>query len=311
LRPLTLAVCGVLLLGGSARAAEPANIYPLAAKSLVLDVAVAGETLIAGADRGFILRSADSGETWVQQNSPVKVMLTAVRMADAQRGWAVGHDAVILATTDGGVTWNVKFQDGALETPLFDIWFESQTHGIAVGAYGLLLETIDGGETWHERRIADEEPHLYAITMTADGLLFVVGESGSVFKSIDHGINWTEMPTPYKGTFFGALALQQGGLLVYGLRGMLLRSDDAGRSWETLQTATESSLFGAVQRADRSVVVVGLSGTILASPDGRNFSGTVLPDREALSGAVETPAGKLLLFGEKGIQAAPLANPAR
>ncbi|MBY0511139.1 MAG: hypothetical protein K2P94_13435 [Rhodospirillaceae bacterium] len=294
---------GAVLLSGFAGAAEPAKppprTYPLAAKSLVLAAAVAGDSLVTVGDRGFILSSSDNGQTWKQHSSPVEVMLTGLHMSSATHGWAVGHDAVILNTTDGGVTWTEKFKDADLQTPLFDIWFENAMRGIAVGAYGLILETGDGGATWAERRISEDEPHLYTIT-PLNGAVYAVGELGSVFKSTDAGANWTALESPYAGTFFGGLALKDGGLLVYGLRGNLFRSDDGGGSWTALKTDTEASLLGATQRADGSVVVVGLSGTILTSADGRTFTRTTLADREALGGAVETASGKLLLLGEKG-----------
>jgi photosystem II stability/assembly factor-like uncharacterized protein len=298
-----------LLSGGAALAADPVKTYPLAARSLMLDVARAGDALVAVADRGFILRSTDNGETWQQQSSPVEVMLTNVAMRDASSGWAVGHDAVILNTADGGVTWSVTFKDEKLEAPLFDIWFENENHGIAVGAYGLIQETTDGGATWAERRISEDEPHLYTITPAADGALFAVGEMGSIFKSTDRGATWTAMPSPYNGTFFGALPLKDGGLLVYGLRGNLFRSDDGGATWAAVTTGTEASLLGGTQRADGAVTIVGLSGTILIGADGRAFTATTLPDREALGGAVETPGGKLLIFGEKGAHALPGTRP--
>ena len=296
-----LLCCGVGIAAESVTTSSP-KTYPLAVKTLLLGAASAGDAVLAVADRGFILRSTDNGATWVQQNSSVNVMLTAVHMTSATVGWAVGHDATILNTVDGGVTWNVKLQDAKLETPLFDIWFENAAHGIAVGAYGLLEETTDGGVTWQERRISQDEPHLYTITATADGALFTVGELGSIFKSTDHGATWALLQSPYKGTFFGALALKDGGLLVYGLRGNLFRSDDGGQRWAALATDTEASLIGATQRADGTVVVVGLSGTVLTSGNGKTFRRTTRADREALTGAVDA-AGKLLVFGEKGVRA--------
>ncbi len=310
MRRLHAALTGVFLLGSALQATEPATkIYPLASKTLILDVAAAGGALVAVGDRGFILRSANGGESWAQQASPVNVMLTAVRMRDAMTGWAVGHDAVILKTDDGGTSWDVKFQDAKLETPLFDIWFENDQHGIAVGGYGLLQETTDGGATWTERRISEDELHLYTIAPLPDGSLITVGEAGAIFKSADKGATWTKVASPYEGTFFGALVLKDGGVLIYGLRGNLFRSDDAGKSWTKIESGTETSLLGAAQWVGGGVVVVGLSGTVLTSADGRAFTHAVLPDREALGGAVESGEGKMLVFGEKGAHTLTLGAP--
>jgi len=300
------AIFAALFAFNSAFAADaPQKTYPLAAKSLVLDVARAGPALIAVGDRGFILRSTDDGATWTQQTSPVGVMLTGVRMNDERNGWAVGHDATILKTADGGASWTVAFQAPDLETPLFDIWFADNQRGLAVGAYGLIQKTVDGGTTWAEQRISDDEPHIYSVVPTRDEALLAVGEMGGIYKSADLGETWNLLPSPYDGTWFGALAAADGAVYVYGLRGNLYRSDDNGGDWTKIETGTEVSLTGAGQRADGAIIVTGLFGTVLTSSDGRTFTATTLPDREALAGAIESPGGRVLTFGEKGAHALP------
>jgi photosystem II stability/assembly factor-like uncharacterized protein len=281
----------------------PPKTYPLAASSLVLDVTVVGDALIAVGDRGFILRSTDAGQTWVQVPSPVSTMLTAVAFSSATHGVAVGHDAAILRTTDGGQTWTLKNQEPELESPLLDVWFDSAEHGMAIGAYGLLMETNDAGETWDERRVSDDEPHLYAAARLSDGSLLVVGETGGMFRSVDAGMNWAAVESsPYSGTYFGLLPLKDGAVLAYGLRGNLFRSGDQGQTWTQINTDTTASLLGATQRKDGSVLIVGLAGAVLTSTDGQAFKLHNLKDREALSGVIELADGKLLAYGEKGIR---------
>lgn len=230
-------------------------------------------------------------------------MLTAVAMSSATNGVAVGHDATILRTTDGGQTWAIKSQEPELESPLLDVWFDNADHGMAIGAYGLLKETNDGGETWEDRRISDDEPHLYAAAVLKDGSLVVAGETGGMFRSADAGVTWTAVESsPYTGTYFGLLALTDGALLAYGLRGNLFRSADQGKTWAQINTGTTASLLGATQRKDGSVYIVGLAGAVLTSTDGQNFKLTNLKDREAMSGVIELANGKLLAYGEKGIR---------
>ena len=55
---------------------------------------------------------------------------------DAKTGWAVGHDSVILKSTDEGKILNrsIPLQGTA---PLMDILFVDDKTGFAVGAYGL------------------------------------------------------------------------------------------------------------------------------------------------------------------------------
>jgi photosystem II stability/assembly factor-like uncharacterized protein len=297
------ATLAVVALGRASLAQGAAKTYPLAARSLVLDVAQAGDALIGVGDRGFILRSTDMGQTWTQVVSPTEVMLTSLAMPSPTVGIAVGHDATILRSADSGATWAVKSSAPDLESPLLDVWFASENQGFAIGAYGLIYETRDGGETWTERRISEDEPHLYAFAKAADGSLFAAGEAGALFRSTDRGATWTAIAaSPYEGSYFGLMSLIDGALLAFGLRGNLFRSPDLGKTWEEIPTETTASLMGGVQRKDGSIYIVGLSGTILTSIDGKSFQLTTLPEREALSGVFETAGQQMIVFGERGVR---------
>ena len=174
---------------------------PKAATSLLVDIAHAGKRLVAVGDRGHILFSDDSGKNWVQARVPTRQMLTGVFFIDDKKGWAVGHDAQILATTDGGANWTLQFEDLEREAPLLDIWFQDANHGLAVGAYGALLETTDGGQNWNnvsDRLDNEDGYHLNGITAVKDAGLFVVGEMGSMFRSADWGQTWERMHAPYE-----------------------------------------------------------------------------------------------------------------
>src|SRR5690606_23612359 len=98
-----LSVCSVLALAAPLplQAADAAAVLsiesPLAVTSLLLDVTHAGKRLVAVGDRGHILFSEDAGRNWVQARVPSRQLLTAVYFVDDKHGWAVGHDAQILA----------------------------------------------------------------------------------------------------------------------------------------------------------------------------------------------------------------------
>lgn len=171
---------------------------PKAVHSLLLDVVNTGERLVAVGDRGHILYSNDQGQSWQQAKVPTRQMLTSLFFVDAKHGWVVGHDAQILATADGGLTWTKQFEDLEREAPLLDIWFKDLQTGYAVGAYGALLETTDGGQNWEDvsDRLDNEDAyHLNAITAVKDSGLFIVGELGQMFRSADWGQTWNASRT--------------------------------------------------------------------------------------------------------------------
>ena len=77
-------------------------------KTVLIDLARAGERLVAVGERGLVLLSDDHGQSWRQAAVPVSVSLSAVQFVDAHSGWAIGHAGVVLATRDGGESWVVQ-----------------------------------------------------------------------------------------------------------------------------------------------------------------------------------------------------------
>jgi hypothetical protein len=52
---------------------------------------------------GSIIHTANGGETWEAQKSPVKAHLESVSFLDRNNGWAVGTKGTVLRTRDGGI----------------------------------------------------------------------------------------------------------------------------------------------------------------------------------------------------------------
>ena len=275
---------------------------PLAHRSLLLDLARAGERLVSVGERGHILVSDDGGRQWRQVAVPLRSTLTGVYFVDARNGWAVGHDAAILRSTDGGDSWRIQYYDAAGETPLLDVWFRDIDRGIAVGAYGLLLETFDGGATWNQRRLIEEDDfHLNQISATADGQLWVAAEAGNLYTSNDQGLSWEVADSPYEGSLFGVLPLAPETLLLYGLRGHLFRSSDGGASWTPIETGVTALLHGAARLDDGGAVVVGMDGMILrAGPGSDGFRVYPQPDRLGLTAVLQV-GDALVMSGEGGL----------
>lgn len=335
--PRTLALVAVAMLGvvPGARAQLdpkdaanlPAQIQPLAAQSLLLDLAVAGKRFVAVGERGHVLLSDDEGATWRQARSvPTRVMLTAVFFADAQYGWAVGHDETILNTVDGGETWTRTHFAPEAQQPLLDLWFANRVSGIAVGAYGAYYTTNDGGRTWSGVKFAPAQAarpevpaeqaelppdyHLNRI-VGAGNRLYIAAEGGQLYRSDDRGATWRTLPSPYEGSFFGLVPIRGEGLLAFGLRGRLFKSADAGETWHALQSNTTAMLTDGIAVNDLRVVISGLAGVVLVSRDaGESFVLTQQDDRKGLSSVLPGPAGLVVVAGEGGVRTLRLDAPA-
>jgi photosystem II stability/assembly factor-like uncharacterized protein len=286
-------------------AAEPefSVMAPLASKSLLLaGVVTDGRAVVVG-ERGHILFSDDQGDTWTQARVPTIASLTGVYFHDKKLGWAVGHDAVILRTTDGGENWERVHFAPEEERPLFDVWFKDDKNGVAIGAYGFFLTTKDGGISWTSKMISEDDWHLNQIKVSENGRLYIAGEAGMFYRSDDGGETWINLPTPYEGSFFGVLPLGSDTVLLFGLRGNLFRSEDAGENWQKITTQTKSMLNYGMLLPDGRIFIMGLGGTVLVSDDdGKCFTLRQQPNRKGILSALPIENNQLILVGQGGVK---------
>lgn len=311
-----------------------------ATESLLLGVTRAGKRIVAVGEYGNIVLSDDDGKTWRQaEHVPSTVTLTAVAFVDEKTGWAVGHDTLILHTTDGGENWVKQFGGGESDNALLSVYFKTPTQGFAVGAFNYTVETTDAGKTWVERKtlmpppaegtakpVVDEnadptapkspasggdpyaaasgdENHLNQIFAGSDSkTLFIAAEAGAVYRSADEGTTWTKILTGYPGSFWGGLTAKDGTVYVTGMRGNIWASKDKGLTFAKLDTSgADQSIASGIQLEDGSLVFVGLGGQVLYSADGAKYTLTYRPDRKGLN-AVISDGDTLYVFGEAGIR---------
>lgn len=285
----------------------PATMQQRPSQQPLMDITAQGNRILAFGMRGLIIVSDDHGQSWRQTEAPVQSDLLAAHFTTPSRGWVVGHNGVVLHTTDGGLSW-VKQLDGlqaadllpryyatridAGETdleqyaqqvamnfrpdaalPLLDIWFDDAQRGFAVGAFGTLLQTTDGGKTWQPAFHKIDNPdmlHLNAIGRI-NGHLFIAAERGKVFRFDESTSRFTPRDTGYAGGLFG---LEGGGhtLLVYGLGGKAFASHDEGENWEELDNESNASLTGSTfDPIDKRFILVSSKGEVLtlAANDNR------------------------------------------
>jgi photosystem II stability/assembly factor-like uncharacterized protein len=308
-------------------------IAPLAARSLLIDLARAGERVFAVGERGHVLHSDDQGRTWQQVQVPGSANLTAVHFNDGRHGCAVGHAELILCTWDGGETWERTHFAPENQQPLLDVWFADAERGLASGAYGVLYTTTDGGKVWSQvpfeplplgdgaaraAEAASEDEmeaevdlgfqfHLNAIARGPERRLYLGAEAGRLFRSDDDGATWRELPSPYDGSFYGILPLDGDALLAFGLRGNLFRSEDGGMNWTAIESGTVALLNSGARLDADTVVIVGMQGVQLASHDGgRTFTLHQRADRRALSAVLPAADGGLIVAGEGGAERSTL-----
>lgn len=276
-------------------------------RSTLTAVAAIGTEVWAVGHDGVIIHSADGGEHWqLQRRDPLQkavkandeaganprqgAPLLSVLFLDAHIGYAVGAYSLMLATSDGGVTWTpvtvnakkVAGQSGKKEEANKENWSFSKEE--------LQLEQ-------------ETDPHLNAIAVTGDGSLFIAAERGTVFRSRDAGKTWQRLQLPYSGSMFGVLGYAGQHVLVYGLRGHAFESSDLGDHWSEINTGTELTLLGGTKLPDDGAVLAGANGVILLrSSRGAAFQTFVDPGAGAITAALpETGAHAFVIASENGV----------
>ena len=296
--------CGIVFYAWAATDIVPVS-GPLGATAmqrlLLVDAERFANRIVAVGDRGYIVLSDDHGGSWRRAKAPPAPLLTAVDFLDDQLGIAVGHDSVILSSSDGGENWTQRFSAPDDGRPLLDVIFVKKDFAVAVGAYGAYYESADSGATWAARKIIADDKHLNVIVELGEGNLLILGETGTILTSGDWGKTWAPVPSPYKGSFFGALVADDRAVVAFGMRGRIYRSTDKGKSWKQVDNPSTATLIGGEKLPDGALVLAGSAGTALVSRDhGQSF----VPIRTGTTKAFAKPVfgadNAVLLLGEAG-----------
>lgn len=357
-RRMSAAAAGLLLIGGLALASdEPAHgdfrdpldtAADMVRGALRLErqpliaVTAADKRLVAVGSRGLIALSDDFGKTWRQAASPVQSDLVAVDFVSAGQGWAAGHDGVVLATQDGGLSWSKQLDfraalktflpyyqarvdggqgdyqqyldqvhkntDGDNSLPYLSVAFDSATHGYAVGAFGMIATTDDGGRSWLPAWHLIDNPQQLNLNSVRriGGAYYIAGEQGTVFRQAPASGRFLPVTTGYAGSFFD-LAGDADYLLAFGLRGTVYRSADHGASWSKVDAGSAATIYTGTVLADGTAILVTEAGEVLLGRDhGQSFSRAPTAVMSYAASVLAVPGGGLVLAGPGGIQVARL-----
>jgi photosystem II stability/assembly factor-like uncharacterized protein len=283
----------------AAATADSSYLAPLVKESRLLDIAVAENIYIVG-ERGHILTGTNQ-DNLAQVSVPTKTTLTGIALAGS-KAWAVGHDASILHSSDGGSSWKIQLTMPELDRPFLDVLFMDENNGVAVGAYGLFYRTTDGGLTWQKELHAsvlpqddidyldsikddlafyEEEltfilPHFNRLSYS-NGKLYMAGEAGMLAVSDDFGQNWKRYDIAYRGSFFDFQESTNGQLIAVGLRGNIFVSPSDDIRWKKLQTCVTTSLNSIVKSNKDKLYITGNNGVLLSLDETKTMVNEYFP----------------------------------
>lgn len=282
---------------------QPAIKSMKVAESLLQDIVRVGDRLVAVGERGHIIWSDDSGRSWNQAEVPTRQMLNAVFFINDSKGWAVGHDGLVLVTRDGGKTWELQLdglkfvrQQAADQLPALQADVDKLKADLAAAermcevaeeqgkedlsaqdAVGSIQDQIDS----KEEALSDAEaalketaaPPLMDVWFADENNGFAVGAFGQFLKTTDGGVLWQSatalLDNAEKG-HLNAITGQGKVIFIAAEAGRIYRSQDGGNTWTLLPSPDpENGSFFAVGflGGDQQVLLLGLRGAMYRSKD--------------------------------------------
>ena len=212
-----------------------------------------------------ILDTTDGGSTWTPAHLPFGLnTLTSITCPTVSDCFAAGGifnsldvngGATILASTDGGATWESQTIPAGFGT-IYGIACASPSNCVAVGYNfdysSFILTTSDGGATWTSESIPSGIGYLTGVacaTGTSD--CYAVGEStvvdyvdgvvlGAVISTTDGGATWVSDAVPIGVASLQSIACPavSNCYAVSARQGRVIATSDGGATW-TLQSAPD------------------------------------------------------------------------
>ncbi|WP_395400771.1 WD40/YVTN/BNR-like repeat-containing protein [Pseudoduganella sp. UC29_106] len=272
----------LLAYAGRDRLDTPAYLAPKASGAMMLDVVRTGNRVVAVGEHGIILYSDTNGRTWHQAAVPVSVTLTAVYFPMPKKGWAVGHDGVILRSEDGGAHWTKQFDGNTANALVLAAGQKREKDARAAFADGVSGQPAAALQA-AERALEDAQAGakfgpsrpLFDVWFKDESEGIAVGSFGQFFHTADGGRTWAlwgERIANPDGLHLNAIsATAKGVLLIAGETGKVYRSADGGASWVTLETGYTGQLYGVLgieQEGSRETLIAfGFAGNVFRSTD--------------------------------------------
>ena len=183
-------------------------------------------------------------QAWNSQESNTNSNLRSIFFINANYGFAVGTDGVILKTTDGGENWKLKSAETTSD--LVAVCFADSLTGFAISNHEV-FKTNDGGNNWLLPDTVNHENSkiLTNIQFSSPDTGFIAG-NGKFLKTTDKGTTWTKLSgSPYFGvsSFYAA---NKDTLYLGGFGFVVLKSADGGDNWFLSHDYTNYGSFNSL-----------------------------------------------------------------
>lgn len=233
------------------------------------DVFVRKENVWIIGDASTILISTDGGLSFVKRlyapygtraslQEQGGLDLYSVQFIDKEKGYIVGDEGLILASTDGGYSW--REQRSTTKEQLFHLSFRGK-RGWVVGTGGTILHTSDAGRNWYPQQSGTNDD-LNRVYFVDDETGLITGDNGALLLTQNGGATWERIQLRLKEPLFGISFIDKKTGWVVGYGGRIVRTYDGGRNWVEQESNTSGDLFSVSFHKNRGYAI-GRDGLVM------------------------------------------------
>ena len=241
-------------------------------------------------DRALYI-TKDGGLTWnkiVNINGAGDSEISDVSMVNPEKIYLAAANGKIIATSNGGETWQIQFEDSArtncisyiemfdenngvafgdaiMLDPPHKIYFFNNNLGWAIGNF--IVKTTDGGETWNEQPMISKDFFARNIFFLNESIGWI-HDNLLLYKTTDGGNSWNILGTIGSNNSMLIFFDENNG---YRLSSGVMKTTDGGNTWldKTSHLSNNVLSMNFIEK-DTGWIIVNISGkrTLFGTTNG-------------------------------------------
>lgn len=123
-------------------------------------------------------------------------------------------------------------------------------------------------QQWRWQNPLPQGNRLQASVIPGQDVVIMVGEAGTIIKSIDNGLTWKNLKSNTRESLYAVSFLDDSTGFTVGSEGTILSTTDCGETWNRLISGRQDTLRGIFALDPNIIIAVGDTGTVIRSKDG-------------------------------------------
>jgi photosystem II stability/assembly factor-like uncharacterized protein len=198
-------------------------------------------------------------DTQLNYASGAEQVLLSVWFKDAQHGFVCGSFGTLLATDDGGVTWESWAENFESDIAPHFYAIRGTQKGVMVASEKGIVFRLDPDKNRFVAMQTGYTGTFFSLLETGDAVL-AMGLRGNVYRLKGNSSQWEKLESGVSAAITASAALPDGGALLATQTAQLLVTQDGGDHFQKVKVERPMSFAGIAAAAPGTAVVAGSGG---------------------------------------------------